>query len=254
MADMVSRAGHFGPRTFTTLLRRSHLEKRLRRVFSDIRSGRIALMPGSPMAVIANHRDKHGHLLSPEVATVELINLLRPIVAVGRFIVFAALYLHQHPDWRERLWEKDSERLTDFVEEVRRISPFFPFVGARAQSAFEWNGYSLAKGQWLLLDLYGSCHDPLRFERPGQFEPERRLRHEPCDYSFIPQGAGAYATGHRCPGEQATVRLMMEAVDILCRSIDYEVPIQTLTVSLRHIPAGPRDGFRINQIRWRDGD
>ena len=41
------------------------------------------------------------------VAAVELLNLLRPTVAIARFIVFAALALHLHPEWRARVAEDE---------------------------------------------------------------------------------------------------------------------------------------------------
>jgi fatty-acid peroxygenase len=252
MAEMVENAGHMRPRTFGTLLRRSALERRLRHAFREIRRDRLTPMPGSPMAMLAQYRDAHGALLPPRAAAVELINLLRPIVAIGRYIVFAALRLNRHPLWREILATPDAERLTDFVEEVRRISPFFPFVGAVARAGFEWNGYRIRRGQWMLLDLFGSCHDSALFRSPDEFRPGRGIRHDESDYAFIPQGAGSTARGHRCPGETATVEILKEAVRLLAGAIDYTVPEQDLSVSLLTVPTGPKDGFIIKDVRWRE--
>ncbi|TPP10355.1 cytochrome P450 [Rhizobium glycinendophyticum] len=251
MADMVENAGHVRPRTLGTLMRRSALERRLRAKFRDIRRGRLVPMPDSPLAMLAGYRDAHGELLSPRVAAVELINLLRPIVAIGRYIVFAALRLERHPQWREILAEPDPERLSGFVEEVRRISPFFPFVGAVARAPFTWNGHRIRRGQWLLLDLYGNCHDEAVFREPDAFRPTRGLRHHETDYSFIPQGAGSASRGHRCPGEMATVEIMKEAVRLLTGTITYSVPEQDLSVSLLTVPTGPKEGFIITDVAWR---
>jgi len=252
VADMIENAGHVGPRTFGTLFRRSLLEKRFRSAFRDIRRGRLSPMPGSPMAMLAGYRDSHGALLSPTVAAVELINLIRPVVAIGRYIVFAALRLQRHPQWREILAEPDAERLTDFAEEVRRISPFFPFVGAVARASFAWRGYRIRRGQWLMLDLYGSCHDGEAFHAPDEFRPGRGVRRDEQDYAFIPQGAGSVARGHRCPGEMATVEILKEAVRLLAGAISYEVPEQDLSVSLTTVPTGPAEGFVITGVQWRE--
>jgi cytochrome P450 len=77
---------------------------------------------------------------------VERINILRPTVAVARFITFGALALHENPESRERLRAGDEEYLEWFVQEVRRFYPFFPLVGGRAREAFEWRGTTSPKG------------------------------------------------------------------------------------------------------------
>ena len=74
-----------------------------------------------------------------------LLNLLRPTVAVARFIVFAALALHAHPTWASRLREDCEGSLAlAFAQEVRHFYPFFPVIGGRARSAFEFQGFGFA--------------------------------------------------------------------------------------------------------------
>ena len=94
---------------------------------------------GRPLAAVAAHRDLDGHLLDERTAAVELLNLLRPTVAVARFIVFAALELHRHPAWRERLREAPGA-CEAFAQEVRRLYAFFPFMAARVRRDFTWRG------------------------------------------------------------------------------------------------------------------
>jgi len=252
LSDMIEHAGHIRLATFTTLFRRSRLERRVRMAFRAIRREKVTPMPGSPMAMLASHRDRNSELLTASVAAVELINLIRPIIGIGRYIIFAALRLERHPEWKSALRRGDDALLTDFVEEVRRISPFFPFVGAVARISFKWRGYKVERGQWLLLDLYGTCHDGLSFRGPDEFRPVRHLRMTAENYAFIPQGAGVAAHGHRCPGEMATVEVVKEAVRLLIGAIDYEVPIQDLAVPLTTVPTGPPDGFIISGVRLRD--
>lgn len=123
LAEMIEGAGHFGPRTWAALFRRSRLEKKLARIFSGVRTGGVSLPSDTPIDAIARHRDLHGELLSPETAAVEMINVLRPIVAIGRYIVFAAMALQQNDEWCRMFKAGNDELLEDFVEEVRRISP-----------------------------------------------------------------------------------------------------------------------------------
>jgi hypothetical protein len=84
----------------------------------------------SAASVIAKHRDLAGELLSPQVAAVELLNVLRPIVAVGVYLTFGALALHRYPLCRQQLQTIPDDYPYLFAQEVRRFYPFFPAVCA----------------------------------------------------------------------------------------------------------------------------
>ncbi|WP_347443830.1 cytochrome P450 [Martelella sp.] len=251
LSSMIRNAGRFGPATAAALVRRANMERRLRAEIRAIRSGARKPPDKSPAAEIARHRDETGALLSPSVAAVELLNILRPIVAVGRYIVFAAMMLHQKPAWRARFSDGSREGLDRFAEEVRRIAPFFPFIGGVLMREAECYGYRLEKGQWVLLDLYGTCHDPRWFVEPDEFRPERDLSWQKDVYRFIPQGGGDAVGSHRCPGERATVALIAEAVRLLAYRMSFEVPRQDLDVPLDTVPTGPGSGFALENIRRR---
>lgn len=257
LGALAEQAGHFGPRRLSLPLglpgRRSALERRLKTAFRQIRRGKQTPLPGTPMATIAGYRDQKGLPLSPTVAAGELINLLGPIASLGRYILFAAVELERHPEWREILRVPDDRLLTDFAEEVRRSMPFYPFVGAVARTSFDWNGHQIRRGQWLLFDLYGTCHDEAHFHNAGEFRPLRELRHGPDDYSFVAQGAGSVKDGHRCPGEEATLSIIKEGVRLLTTAIDYDMPAeQDMSVSLAEIPCRPKDGVVISGVRWQE--
>ena len=239
LARMIASTGHFGPRTFATLLSRREVEKTLVRLVGDVRSGRVGAGDGTALAIIAAATDVEGRQLDPEICAVELLNVLRPIAAVSRYVVYAALALEKHPPWRDLFAAGDEDRIEGFVEEVRRFYPFFPLVGAVADERLNWAGREWKKGQWFLLDLYGTTHDPRYFPQPHEFRPERDLSWRKQDYSFIPQGAGNTRTTHRCPGEQITVRLMVEAVRILSRDMRYAFVPGAGEIRLDNIPAKP---------------
>lgn len=203
----------------------------------------------TPLHVLAWHRDASGARLTEEVAAVELMNLLRPLAAVSRFIAFAALTLHRLPEWRARFAAGSDRDLPDFAEELRRISPFFPFAAAIVRDPLRWRDMELPAGQWVLFDLYGTCQDPGLFPAPERFRPERMLSWRDEDPGFVPQGGGPVATTHRCPGEMATVRLISEAVRLLCREMRYAVPPQDLSVRLSRVPAQPASGMILSQVR-----
>ena len=50
------------------------------------------------LEVVAWHRELDSKFLDEQTAAVELLNIVRPAVAVAWFVSFAALALHQHPN------------------------------------------------------------------------------------------------------------------------------------------------------------
>ncbi|WP_308122117.1 cytochrome P450 [Streptomyces sp. TRM70350] len=153
---------------------------------------------------ICDHRDTDG-LLDPRPAAVELLNVLRPTVAVGWYLAFAGHALHRWPQHREPLREGDDAYATAFAQEVRRFYPFTPFLAGYAAGHLSWRGEDLPAGRLLVLDVYGQDHDQELWGDPYTFRPQRFLEHEPDRDEFIPQGGGDPRTTHRCPGEGVTV-------------------------------------------------
>lgn len=251
---MIQNVGTLGPSHLHALLLRWRCERWAQEIVNDVRKGKGAIPANSPAAVIASHRDNTGDFLSPDVAAVELINLWRPIVAVSRFIVFAAKSLYEQPGWREKIAAGDDDALNLFVEEVRRASPFFPVIGGRVSRSFRWLGHEFKPGLWVLLDLYGTNHDPATWDVPEAFRPERLHRQDlRTGYAFVPQGAGNPVTTHRCPGEDVTVALMKAALRVLTQEITFKVPPQDLSVDFSRMPALPKSGFLMKEVRpWRE--
>jgi fatty-acid peroxygenase len=97
--------------------------------FSAMIDGAASAGPRTWKALMLRHRDADGQLIDRKHAAVELINFLRPTVAVSRFITFAVLAMHEHPACRERIAAGDEAYLTMFAEEVRRWYPFLPAIG-----------------------------------------------------------------------------------------------------------------------------
>jgi fatty-acid peroxygenase len=252
LLHMVDRAAGIGPPTLSALLRRRRVERWLGTCVTRTRAG--ALIPPKESALTAVAAwEEDGRRLPAAIAAVELLNILRPVVAVARYAAFAALTLHRHPDWLQAFRTGDDSLLTDFCEEVRRMSPFFPLVGAIATRGHHWRGMEIRRGQWVLVDLYGTTHDARIFPDPDAFRPERMLSWDRQDDSFVPQGGGRVAVSHRCPGEEITVALMAESVRLLARAMDWGVPDQDLSVDLSRMPAQPADGMVLDRIRPRPG-
>jgi fatty-acid peroxygenase len=248
LGAMVDGFAAVGPRYWRARRGRIRTERWIGEVVARARRGDSGSGTGSALDVVIRHQEPDGRPLSIETAAVELINLLRPIVAISTYVTFAALALHEHADWRLRLRQSDFET-EGFVHEVRRYYPFTPFIGARARADFEWRGQRFREGTLALLDVYGTLRDERFWDRPEQFRPERFRGRRGTPFDFIPQGGGDYLAGHRCAGEWVTIEAMKVAVTGLVRWMTYEVPPQDLSVPLSRIPTLPRSGFVISRVR-----
>lgn len=240
---MIDGAGSVGLRNARGLLLRHRTERWAQTVLRQTETDADTVV-----GRIRRYREPSGASLAPTTASVELLNLLRPTVAVNRFIVFAALALHRHPEWAARFREGDETHLRGFVQEVRRCAPFFPLVGGRARADVEWQGYAFGRGAWVMLDIFATHRDGRMWADPLRFDPRRHVAGQHAD-ALIAQGAGDFADGHRCPGEPVTVDLMEEAVRLLTRNMRYEVAAQDLGVDLRRFPTQPRSGFILTDVR-----
>lgn len=245
---MVNNFGTVGPKYWQGKMARKKTEEWIRKVIEDTRSGKLIPGKSSVLHKVAFYKED-GELLDSKMAAIELINILRPIIAISRFITFMALGLHEHKEYKDKLLSGDKQFHEMFVQEVRRYYPFAPFLGAVVKKNFSWNGYRFKKGTLVLLDLYGTNHDPKIWGDPEVFRPERFIGKGKNTFTFIPQGGGDTSKGHRCPGEGMTVELMKASLDFLLHHISYEIPKQDLSYSLTKIPSLPRSGFLLSNIR-----
>jgi fatty-acid peroxygenase len=200
---------------------------------------------GSAVEVVARHRDADGALLEPRVAAVELLNVIRPTVAISWFLAFSGHALTRWPQHRAKLAGGDPGFAEAWAHEVRRFYPFAPFVGGRTPTALERDGERIPDGAMVLLDIYGQLHDGELWDEPYAFRPERFLDRGIDAFDLIPQGGGDPRTGHRCPGEQVTVAVL-RALAVRLARLDATVPPQDLDIALHRIPALPADRVRLD--------
>ena len=249
LAAMIDSSGAVGPKHWQGRWSRQRAEKWIKDIIEQVRTHQLEVPEESATHIIAWHRRLDGSLLDKQIAAVELINVLRPTVAVARYVTFAALALHEHPECCQKLHSSADDYWELFVQEVRRFYPFFPFAAARVRQEFDWQGYHFPQGRRVLLDLYGTNHDPRLWDSPEKFLPERFCQWNESRFNFIPQGGGDYWSNHRCPGEWITIELMKVTLNFLTQSLKYDVPEQNLEISLSRMPTIPKSGFVISQIR-----
>lgn len=249
---MVEGGAAIGPKHWASRRARRQTENALQELVSQYRQGLHDIDPSLPLAAFADFQESNGKVLPSHTVAVELINVIRPIVAVARYMMFAVMAMHEYPHCLEKLRHAGAGRYRQhFIQEVRRYYPFFPFLAARVNSDFTWQGYRFKRGWQAILDIYGTNHDAQRWASPDQFYPER-FEEEPQAFhrfSMIPQGGSEHATQHRCPGEWITVALINWAIGKFAQQVRYDLPPQDLTVDLNVVPARPRSGLIITNVR-----
>ena len=249
LRTIVDGAGAIGPRYWRGRRARARTDRWLAELVAETRAHKLEPPEGSALHAIALHRDLDGKLLDKKAAAGELNNVLRATDAVARFITFAALALHEHPECRQKLRAGEDGYLDCFVQEVRRFYSFFPAIMARVRKDFDWNGYHFPKGTRTLLDLYGTDHDARIWENPETFRPERFRDWDGGAFNLIPQGGGDHYIGHRCAGEWIAIEFIKRAVTFLTTSIEYDVPDQDLRIDLTRMPTIPQSRFIIRNVR-----
>lgn len=249
LAAMYEHCGSAGPMHYWARLARKRCERWIEKFIERVRTGDMTPPADSALHKVAWHRELNGNYLPPRIAAVELLNVIRPTIAVSVWIAQAALALHEYPECRERIATSGDSYAEHFGQEVRRYFPFVPFVGAKVKRDFEWRGYRFPQGTRVMLDLYGISHDERYWEAPQAFRPERFAKWEPNPFTFIPQGPGDRATNHRCPGEKIAIELLRVAVQVLASELAYEVPPQDLALDFGRMPALPKSRFIIERVR-----
>lgn len=237
---MVDGFATVGPRTVRALAARQAQERRLSKIIAGVRAKPPTR---SPLSIVAHHSDD-SQVLDPRVAAVELLNILRPTIAVAWFVAFAAHAMDMWPRHQSRMRAGDDDFTLAFTHEVRRFYPFAPFLGGRATRDLFFQGEPIPAGTLVLLDVYGQNHDPELWTDPYRFDPDRFLGQEIGEFTLIPQGGGDPRTGHRCPGERITIALLGTLSRRLAE-LDHYLPPQRTGIDLSRIPALPRDRIRL---------
>ena len=101
-------------------------------------------MPGKEniaLYAFASATDLDGELLPVDVAAVELLNIIRPTIALTVWAALMGDALFNGSDIYNEL-KADFNRLQDsFIQEMRRYYPFFPMLPAISLQDVEVDGY-----------------------------------------------------------------------------------------------------------------
>jgi fatty-acid peroxygenase len=109
--DLVALVDGFatlGPRHWRARRARGRREDWLAGLVQQARAGITVPQANSPLEAVSRHSDIGGQLVDPKLAAVELLNIIRPTVAVSWFVAFTGHALHRWPEHRIRLREGGS--------------------------------------------------------------------------------------------------------------------------------------------------
>lgn len=244
----------YSPEFLLAAANRLWSDRHAQKLIDAVRTSDLEPAAGTALHAWAWHRDREGNLLPARLAGVELQNSFRPMIAVARFVAFAAKELHERPSWRANIAKEASDRgrltggplATAFAQEIRRTAPFVPFLPGWAKVDVELDGEGLTAGGRVVLDILGTDTDEQSWTRACEFEPERFVGVD--DYealtAFIPHGGAVVALGHRCPGEKLAIAGLAAAIAALS---DPRVTIldSGLKVNRRRLPTKPASGGRV---------
>lgn len=249
LTALFDQAYLFGPPHWRSWWMRKKAERWCEALIEAVRAERLQAPEDSALAAVSWQRNADGTLLELRTAAVELLNFLRPVVAVSVYVVFLAMALQRHPEHRGRL-QQDEVFVEAFVQEVRRYFPFFPMVAAITRRGFEWKNFIFPAGVRVMLDLYATNHDRRYWDAPDVFYPERFLRQQPGAFNLIPQGGGDAHVHHRCPGEALTIELMKEFTRFLSRDIRFDLADEDTQLQLnwQRLPPLPDKRFCLANV------
>lgn len=214
--DMLAMVDGFGAPTARNLRARRARRRTDAWVTGLVQRSRDGDHRGTPLDLVAQHRDSAGDLLPAHTAAVEVINLIRPLVAVTWLASGLLRALADNPHVGADLVDGTVSPFA-VANEVRRTQPFVPFLGTRARQDLTWDGIVVPRGSLLVLDVWGTNHDPRLWRDPHAFDPGRFEFTPVTPYNLVPQGGGYRDTGHRCPGEDLTMAVLVTLVERVAR-------------------------------------
>jgi cytochrome P450 family 135 len=172
------------------------------------------------LSLLLQARDEDGQPMTDQELRDELVTLLLAgHETTATSVAWAIERLVRHPDKLARLVaEIDSERdggegryISAVVDETLRVRPVVPIVVRMLTEEFEVDGYRLPAGTRVTPSIYLVNRNPLVYEDPEEFRPERFLENGPETFSWIPFGGGI----RRCIGAsfaQLEMRVILRTI------------------------------------------
>lgn len=107
------------------------------------------------------------------------------------------------------------------IKETLRLFPAAPLLLPHFSSEnCTINGFHIPRATTLLVNIWAIHRDPILWEEPDKFKPERfeGIKEESQGYKFLPFGMGRRS----CPGAGMAMRLMSLALGTLIQCFEWE--------------------------------
>src|SRR5699024_95334 len=152
-------------------------EKWAQDLIKDARENPVQGKEHLALYTFANATDLDGELLPVETAAVELLNIIRPTVALTVWVALMGHALFAENNVYDDLKADFNIIYDSFIQVMRRYYPFFHLLTAIAVDDVEVNGYQITKDSCVVLDLYGSNHDERSIIHTDLFDIARYVDH-----------------------------------------------------------------------------
>jgi cytochrome P450 len=154
--------------------------------------------------------------------------------------------LVRSPDVLDRLREEleagDRTYLSAVIQESLRLRPVVPVVARKLSEDVELGGHRLPAGAVLMVSVYLLHSDPLLYEDPEEFRPERFLEGEHEGGVWIPFGGGV----RRCLGASFAQLEMNVVIRTVLESVTLQVTDAVdEKVARRRFTFAPANGARV---------
>jgi cytochrome P450 len=219
---------------------------------------------GDGLSRILLQADEQGATIADDIAALELHHVFLAGHVVFAELAALVLHLDREDDVRTSVRAEVLEHVPEgeitmsdlmkmgalhrLVQEVKRITPVFPILFARAKKTFTFKGLTIPEGWQVSLALHESHMLDGVYREPERFDPDRftdeRAEHRAHEHAFIPHGPGP-RSGHKCAGADYSTYLMMMFTALLLRGYSWELPEQRIAYDFGHLPPEPRDGLRV---------
>jgi fatty-acid peroxygenase len=143
---MIDASGAVGRRHWRGRKARKQAERWLSELVRQFRNKEMEVVPGSIFHQFAIHRDLDSQLPDIRIVAVELLNLIRPIVAIARYIVFVAKALHDYPLYLKQLKDGRTSCTIISYRKSGAIIPFFRLLLQKLKNRLNGKGLILKRG------------------------------------------------------------------------------------------------------------
>ena len=205
------------------------------------------------LSLLLDARDEAGEPMTD----VEIRDQLLTMLVAGHETTATALAwaferMLRHPAVMARLradLERGESRYLDAaIKESLRLRPVVPIAARKLTAPLTVGGRQYEPGTVLMPCIFLLHRNPLVYEAPEEFRPERFVNQQPATYAWIPFGGGV----RRCLGSSFALLEMRIVVESVLRQLDLRPATRRdERIVRRAFTLSPKRGARVVATRVR---